>query len=202
LDEEGDDFGHDLIPSAIRNNNRVFGYVFEGYWEDIGTIRRFYRVNLDMAAHDAPFDFYDAESPIYTHARFLPGSEVFNARLHNVLLADGCRIESASINDAVVGLRSIIGEEAKIKETVMMGADFLETDDQKLLNAKNGLPNIGIGAHSVISGAIIDKNARIGNDVTIRYKPDREDTDQGNWVSVDGIIVIPKNAIIPDGTVI
>jgi glucose-1-phosphate adenylyltransferase len=202
LDKEGDDFGHDLIPNAIMSNNRVFGYIFDGYWEDIGTIRRFYRVNLDMTAQDAPFDFYDAESPIYTHARFLPGSEVYNARLHNVLLADGCRIESATINDAVVGLRSLIGEEAKIKETVMMGADYYETDEQKVLNAKNGLPNIGIGAHSVISGAIIDKNARIGNDVTIRYKPEREDADQGNWVSVDGIIVVPKNAIIPDGSVI
>jgi len=202
LDKDGDDFGHDLIPDAIMSNNRVFGYIFDGYWEDIGTIRRFYRVNLDMTAQDAPFDFYDAESPIYTHARFLPGSEVYNARLHNVLLADGCRIESATINDAVVGLRSLIGEEAKIKETVMMGADYYETDEQKVLNAKNGLPNIGIGAHSVISGAIIDKNARIGNDVTIRYKPEREDADQGNWVSVDGIIVVPKNAIIPDGSVI
>jgi glucose-1-phosphate adenylyltransferase len=202
LDKDGDDFGHDLIPDAIMSNNRVFGYIFDGYWEDIGTIRRFYRVNLDMTAQDAPFDFYDAESPIYTHARFLPGSEVYNARLHNVLLADGCRIESATINDAVVGLRSLIGEEAKIKETVMMGADYYETDEQKVLNAKNGLPNIGIGAHSVISGAIIDKNARIGNDVTIRYKPEREDADQGNWVSVDGIVVVPKNAIIPDGTVI
>ena len=202
LDKDGDDFGHDLIPDAIMSNNRVFGYIFDGYWEDIGTIRRFYRVNLDMTAQDAPFDFYDAESPIYTHARFLPGSEVYNARLHNVLLADGCRIESATINDAVVGLRSLIGEEAKIKETVMMGADYYETDEQKVLNAKNGLPNIGIGAHSVISGAIIDKNARIGNDVTIRYKPEREDADQGNWVSVDGIVVVPKNAIITDGTVI
>lgn len=202
LDKEGDDFGHDLIPGAIMSNNRVYGFVFEGYWEDIGTIRRFYEVNLDMASPDAPFDFYDAESPIYTHARFLPGSEVYNARLHNVLLADGCRIDSASVNNGVVGLRSIIGEEAKIKETIIMGADYYETDDQKEMNAQSGRPNIGIGAHTVISGAIIDKNARIGKDVTIRYNPDRENTDQGNWVAVDGIVVVPKNAVIPDGTVI
>ena len=202
LDKEGDDFGHDLIPDAIMSNNRVFGYVFEGYWEDIGTIRRFYKVNLDMATPDAPFDFYDAEAPIYSHARFLPGSEVYNARLHNVLLADGCRIDSATVSDAVVGLRSIIGEEAKIKQTILMGADYYEPEDMKEYNAKIGQPNIGIGAHTVISGAIIDKNARIGNEVTIRYKPDREDADEGNWVAVDGIVVVPKNAVIPDGTVI
>ena len=202
LDEEGDDFGHDLIPSAINGGRDVFGYVFDGYWEDIGTIRRFYEVNLQMAAPDPPFDFYDAERPIYTHARFLPGSEIQNARLHNVLLADGCRIDSATVNEAVVGLRSIIGQEAKIKETIVMGADYYETDAEKEENKRLGQPNIGIGAHTVISGAIIDKNARIGNDVTIRYRPDREDFDNGNWVSVDGIVVVPKNAIIPDGTVI
>jgi glucose-1-phosphate adenylyltransferase len=202
LDEEGDDFGHDLIPSAINSGRDVFGYVFDGYWEDIGTIRRFYEVNLQMAAPDPPFDFYDAERPIYTHARFLPGSEIQNARLHNVLLADGCRIDSATVNEAVVGLRSIIGQEAKIKETIVMGGDYYETDAEKEENKRLGQPNIGIGAHTVISGAIIDKNARIGDEVTIRYRPDREDFDNGNWVAVDGIIVVPKNAIIPDGTVI
>ncbi|MFN2142365.1 MAG: glucose-1-phosphate adenylyltransferase [Candidatus Promineifilaceae bacterium] len=202
LEREGDDFGHDLIPGAITADHRVHGCVFDGYWEDIGTIRRFYDVNLEMTAPNAPFDFYDAERPIYTHARFLPGSEVFNARLHNVLLADGCRIDSASVNNSVIGLRSMISQEAKIKETVIMGADFYETDEHKAINRELGRPNIGIGAHAVISGAIIDKNARIGSDVTIRYHPEREDTDQGDWVSVDGIVVIPKNAVIPDGAVI
>jgi glucose-1-phosphate adenylyltransferase len=202
LDRAGDDFGHDLIPEAIFSNQRVFGYVYDGYWEDIGTIRRFYEVNLELTAPNAPFDFYDAERPIFTHARFLPGSEVFNARLHNVLLADGCRIDSATANDTVIGLRSMIGEEAKLKRTVVMGADYYETEEHKEINQQLGRPNIGIGAHTVISGAIIDKNARIGSEVTIRYNPEREDSDQGNWVSVDGIVVIPKNAIVPDGTVI
>ncbi len=202
LDEDGDDFGHDLIPGAIMTDHRVFGYIFDGYWEDIGTIRRFYEVNLDMARPDAPFDFYDAVRPIYTHARFLPGSEVYNARLHNVLLADGCRIDNATVSDSVVGLRSLIGQEAKIKDSIVMGGDFYETEENKEENKRLGRPNMGIGAHAVISGAIIDKNARIGNDVTIRYKSDREDADMGNWVSVDGIVVVPKNAILPDGTVI
>ena len=122
--------------------------------------------------------------------------------LHNVLLTDGCRIDSATVNNCVIGLRSIIGQEAKIKESIVMGADYYETEEHKEENKKIGRPNIGIGAHTVISGAIIDKNARIGNDVTIRYNPERGNNDEGNWVSVDGIVVVPKNAIIRDGTVI
>jgi glucose-1-phosphate adenylyltransferase len=202
LDEDGDDFGHDLIPRAIDTRRKVSGYIFDGYWEDIGTIKRFYDVNLQMAAPDAPFDFYEAERPIYTHARFLPGSEIFNARLHNVLLTDGCRIDSATVHDSVIGLRSLIGQDAIIKETVVMGADYYETESEIEENLRLGRPNIGVGSDAVINGAIIDKNARLGNNVTIRYLPQRPDEDHGNWVSVDGIIVVPKNAIIPDGTVI
>jgi glucose-1-phosphate adenylyltransferase len=202
LEGEGNDFGHDLIPTAIRANRRVFGYIFDGYWEDIGTIRRFYEVNLQMAAPDAPFDFYDAHRPIYTHARFLPGSEVYNARLHNVLLADGCRIDNATVKDSVVGLRSIIGPEANIQFSVIMGADHYETGEDHASNRQLEHPDIGIGANSVIKGAIIDKNARIGNNVTIRSMPEREDVDNGNWVAQDGIVIVPKGAIIPDNTVI
>ena len=202
LEGEGNDFGHDLIPAAIHSNRRVFGYIFDGYWEDIGTIRRFYQVNLQMAAPNAPFDFYDAHRPIYTHARFLPGSEVYNARLHNVLLADGCRIDNATVKDSVVGLRSIIGPEANIQFSVVMGADYYETEEDQASNQQFDRPDIGIGANSVINGAIIDKNARIGNNVTIRSMPEREDVDNGNWVAQDGIVIVPKGAIIPDDTVI
>jgi len=202
LDKEGDDFGHNLIPEAILTDRRVYGYVFDGYWEDIGSIRRFYQVNLEMAAPNAPFDFYDAKKPIYTHARFLPGSEIYNARLHNVLLADGCRIDNASVRNSVVGLRSIIGSEASIHESVIMGADHYETEQDRANNRKFGRPDMGIGAHSVIRGAIVDKNARIGDNVTIRLMPDREDHDNGNWVSRDGIVIIPKGAILPNDMVV
>ena len=202
LATEGDDFGHDLIPAAIHANRRVIGYVFDGYWEDIGTIRRFYQVNLEMTAPNAPFDFYDAQRPIYTHARFLPGSEVYNARLHNVLLADGCRIDNASVKDSVVGLRSIIGPDANIQSSVIMGADLYETEEDRTNNRQLERPDIGIGANSIIKGAIVDKNARIGDNVTIRSISDREDFDNGNWVARDGIVIIPKGAIIPDDTVI
>ena len=202
LNEEGDDFGHDLIPTAIAAAQNVHGYVFEGYWEDIGSMRRFYEVNLEMTAEDAPFDFYEAERPIYTHARFLPGTEVYDAHLHNVLLADGCHVVSASVEDSIVGVRCYIGEEAQIRRSILMGADHFETEEDKAENLRLGRPHIGIGKNSVIHGAIIDKNARIGKNVTIRDIADRPDRDHGSWVATEGIVVVPKGAIIPDGTVI
>ncbi|MFO7682828.1 MAG: glucose-1-phosphate adenylyltransferase [Chloroflexota bacterium] len=201
LATEGDDFGRDIIPSAIANK-KVVGYVFDGYWEDIGTIKRFYEVNLEMAMPDAPFDFYIAERPIYTHARFLPATEVHGAHLHNVLLTDGCRVYDASVSNCVVGLRSIIGPETVLQSTVMMGADFYETDGERKENVMLGRPDIGIGAGSVIHRSIIDKNARIGNNVHIRSIPNRPDMETENWVARDGIVIVPKGSVIPDGTVI
>jgi glucose-1-phosphate adenylyltransferase len=201
LNEAGDDFGRDIIPAAI-NKRRVSGYVFDGFWEDIGTIRRFYEVNLQMAQRDAPFDFYDAMAPIYTHARFLPGSEIHNTRLDNVLTAEGCRIQDSIVRNSVVGLRTIVCPESNIQESVIMGADYYETDGDKLENRRLGRPDIGIGPNSVIKGAIIDKNARIGSHVTIRSIPDRPEEAYNDWVARDGIIIVPKNAVIPDGMVI
>lgn len=195
------DFGRDILPQSIEKR-RVCGYIFDGFWEDIGTIRRFFEVNLRMAKANAPFDFYDAQAPIFTHARFLPGSEIQNSRLDEVLLADGCRIYDATVRESVVGLRSIIGAEANIQSSVLMGADYYETDSERAENRTLGRPDIGIGENAVIKGAIIDKNARIGKNVTIRYIPDRPEEETDNWVSRDGIVIVPKSAILPDGMVI
>ncbi len=201
LEGGGDDFGGDIIPAAI-NTHKVSGYVFDGYWEDIGTMKRFYDVNLQMAAPDSPFDFYSPKRPIYTHPRFLPASEIYGADLTNVLLPDGCRIGDAIISDSVIGLRSIIGEHTTIRRTIMMGSDAYETDEDKGENGRLSRPHIGIGTDCSIKRTIIDKNARIGDNVTIRSLPDREDSDNESWFARDGIVIIPKNAIIPDGTVI
>lgn len=201
LEEDHVDFGRDILPQSIEKR-KVLGYVFDGFWEDIGTIRRFYDVNLRMARADPPFDFYDAHAPIYTHARFLPGSEVQDSRLDEVLLSDGCRIFSATVRETVVGLRCVIGTEANIQSSVLMGADYYETDEQRAENVRLGIPNIGIGEGAIIKGAIIDKNARIGRNVTIRYIPDRPDEETENWVSRDGIIIVPKSAILRDNEVI
>ncbi|KAA3662118.1 MAG: glucose-1-phosphate adenylyltransferase, partial [Chloroflexi bacterium] len=122
--------------------------------------------------------------------------------LHNVLLTDGCRIHDATIRNSVVGLRSIVGPDVSITSSVVMGADYYEPDDMKNESLRKSRPDIGVGSGSVIEGAIIDKNARIGRNVTIRSIPNRPDAEGGNWVSRDGIIIVPKNAIIPDGTVI
>ena len=198
---EGTDFGKHILP-AIMQDNHIHGYVFDGYWEDIGTIRRFYEVNLDMASPLPKFNLYDQRRPIYTRPRFLPGSKVERGSVYNVLMADGCRIQDASIHSSVIGLRSIILHGVTIQRTVMMGADFYESEAQRAENLRVGRPNVGIGPGSVIEGAIIDKNARIGRKVIIRNLPDRPDEDHDNWYSREGIVIVPKNGIIYDDTII
>ena len=201
LENDWDDFGGDIIPASL-DDRRVMGYVFDGFWEDIGTIRRFYEINLQMAAPVPPFDFYDANKPIYTRPRFLPGSKVQGGNLYSVLLGDGCRIEEAAIHYSIIGLRSVIGAGVRIDRSILMGADFYENDADIAENARLGRPNIGIGSGTIIADTIIDKNARIGSGVIIRSVPDRPDSEHENWWARDGLIIIPKNAVIPDGTVI
>jgi glucose-1-phosphate adenylyltransferase len=200
-DSPGTDFGKHIIPSAISAND-VTGYVFDGYWEDIGTMRRFYEVNIDMAAPLPKFNLYDPQRPIYSRPRFLPGSKVEGGNLQNVLLADGGRVQEATIRNSVIGLRSIIDRNVTIHSSVIMGADFYEALEEIEANEREGRPKIGIGEGAVIEGAIIDKNARIGRQVIIRNMPGREDHEEENWVAREGIVIVPKNASIPDGTVI
>jgi glucose-1-phosphate adenylyltransferase len=187
-----DDFGSDIIPHAIKNYS-VYGFDFDGYWADIGTIRSFYETNLDLTTANAPFNFYDTEHPIYTHARFLPGSHVEESILKDVLLAEGCRIRKAEITHSVVGVRSVISAGTVIRDSILLGADYYTTE-------MPGLPSIGIGANCHIEGAIIDKNARLGAEVVIRPFPPQVEINNENWVVKEGIVVIPKNAVIPSGT--
>jgi len=200
LKTEGNDFGKDIIPNAMRNH-RILGYIFEGYWADIGTIRKFYEVNLEMTMHDRQFKFNIADN-LYTHPRFLPPSEIHGARMDQVLLADGCQIGDAKISNSVVGLRSRISDGATIKDSVLMGADFKETPEMRKENKKLGRPNVGIGRNSIIESSIVDKNARIGSKVHIRNVINRKDAENENWFAREGLVIIPKNAIIADGTVI
>jgi glucose-1-phosphate adenylyltransferase len=190
-----DDFGGDIIPHAI-HNCAVYGYDFDGYWRDIGTIRSFYEANLDLTCQNPPFSFFDAERPVYTHSRFLPGSVVEDSNLKDVLLADGCQIQQAEITHSVIGVRSIIAAGTKIKDSVLMGADYYLVD----ADADPTKPPIGIGPRCHIEGAIIDKNARLGADVVIRPFPPGTDITNENWVVQDGIVVIPKNGVLPPGT--
>ncbi len=186
-----DDFGGDIIPEAIKSHE-VFGFDFDGYWEDIGTIRSFYETNLQLASSNPPFNFYDAKAPIYTHARFLPGSIVEDSKLQDVLIAEGCRIRKAEITHSIVGIRSQISEGTVIKDSIMMGADYYQ--------AKRGNLPIGIGANCHIESAILDKNVQIGNGVVIKPFPREKDVDGNGYFVRDGIVVIAKDTEIPAGT--
>ncbi len=201
LNSGGDDFGKDIIPNAIPDY-RVMGYVYGGYWADIGTIRRFYEVNLELTSPDAPFDFNNPDLPIYTHARFLPPCEVAGAKMENVLLTDGSRVKDANIKNSVIGLRSIIGSQVSIESSVIMGADHYETAENLAKNRECKRPDIGVGDGSVIEAALLDTNARIGKNVHIRNMPGRADSEASNWFARDGLVIVPKNATIPDGTVL
>ncbi len=192
-----DDFGSQIIPNSLESY-AVYGFDFDGYWEDIGTIRSFYDTNLSLARPNPPFSFHDPERPIYTRARNLPGTLIDGATLRNALISEGCIIHQAEINNAIIGLRSVIGNQVTIRDTVMMGADYYE---KEFSSVAASIP-LGIGDRSYIEGAIVDKNARIGEGVTIKPFPRgyREETE--NWVIEDGIVVIPKNTILHPGTTI
>ncbi|MEA3376455.1 MAG: glucose-1-phosphate adenylyltransferase [Chloroflexota bacterium] len=199
---EAEDFGREVIPDAIEGQ-RVYAFEFDGYWEDIGTVRAFYEANLALGRPDPPFDFFNMEQPIFTHPRFLPSSITDGCDLEKAVVADGCLLHGSDIRESVVGLRSVIGPEVRVIRSVIMGADFYETPERRAENRALGRPDVGIGRGSSIEGAIIDKNARVGEDVTIRaHDPEGEMVETENYVIRDGIVVIPKNAVIPDGTVI
>lgn len=189
-----DDFGGQVIPHAI-NQHAVYGYDFTGYWEDIGTIRSFFETNLQLARPNSPLDLNDAKHRLYTHPRFLPCSRVENSTLNNVFLAEGCTIRNAQISETIVGLRSQIMDGSIIHKTVLMGTDYYEEE-------RPGPIPMGIGANCRIEGAIIDKNARLGAGVVIRSFPPGTDLDGDTYVVRDGIVVIPKNTMLPDGTYI
>ncbi len=191
-----DDFGGEVIPRAIQTHT-VYGFAFDGYWEDIGTIRSFYDTNLALTRPNPPFVFKDPERPIYTRARYLPGSIVRGGSLENVFLADGCTIGQASISGSIVGLRSQIADGVQMRDTILMGADYYEMDP-------SGEVPLGLGKDCSVAGAILDKNVRLGPGVEIRPFPAGADldSDDGDWVVRDGIVVVPKNTVIPAGAYI
>jgi glucose-1-phosphate adenylyltransferase len=198
---KGLDFGKDLIPEAV-GACRVFAYIFEGYWTDIGTIRSFYEANLALTEPQPQFSFYDRRRPIYTHPRNLPSSKLNHCSLCQTMVADGCILNGADITRSIVGVRSRIGNGTKIKDSVLMGADIFETDDGRKENAAMGIPNLAIGSDCTILNAIIDKNVRIGDRVSIINTQNLQEKDDECYNIREGIIVIPKGALIPSDTVI
>ncbi len=195
LDNLLNDFGKHVIPAAIEERH-VSSFIFDGYWEDIGTIRAFYEANLDLTDIVPEYSFFDAETPIYTHPRFLPGSKINGATSRQAIISDGCIITDAHLERCVIGIRSIINSGATIRNSIVMGADYFESDAPE---RGHGLPPIGIGRNCVIDRAIIDKNARIGDGVVVTPEGKPSHYDGENYYIRDGIVVVPKNAAIPPG---
>jgi glucose-1-phosphate adenylyltransferase len=195
------DFGKHVIPNAIPNL-RVFAYVFQGYWEDIGTIRAFFEANLDVTSELPRFNFFDMTAPIFSHPRWLPSSKINGAQLDHAVISDGCILNRAVITHSIVGLRSSVSAGTVLNRVILLGCDYYETNESILQNEKDGKPRIGIGTNCRIENTIVDKNARIGNNVVISPagKPDK--VDHPNYYIRDGIVIIPKNGVIPHGMVI
>lgn len=192
------DFGKHIIPKLIESR-RVYAFQHEGYWEDIGTIRAFYDANLDLCEPLPQFNFYDASAPIFTHARYLPATKIIKSQIERSILADGCIINDAHIDRSVVGVRSRIQAGATIRDSLVMGADFYDSPDRLPVP---GAPVMGIGHGTHIERTIVDKNARIGDGVRISPEGKPDFLDGPNFYIRDGIVIIPKNAVIMNDTVI
>jgi glucose-1-phosphate adenylyltransferase len=196
LNNDLPDFGKNIIPATIRTHN-VQAYIFRGYWEDIGTIRSFFDANLNLCDPQPQYSFYAPGAPIYTQSRFLPASVVEDTVVSRAMISDGCQIRSAKLERCVIGIRSLINHGSRLRNAIVMGADYYERD-------KGGVPYgtipIGIGRDCVIEDAIIDKNARIGDGVIITPHEKSENSDGSGYYIRDGLVVIPKNATIPPGT--
>jgi glucose-1-phosphate adenylyltransferase len=201
-DKAAMDFGREIIPAAIQMGH-VQGFMFDGYWEDIGTISAFYEANLNMTSPIPEFNFFDADAPIYTRARYLPPSKLHSCVVTDSIVTEGCIINGATIKHSVVGLRSRIDSGAQIESAILMGADYYQSIDEMRAQVDEGIPHIGIGSNTVIRRAIIDKNARIGANVRLVNENSVENADgpDGSYYIRDRIILVPKNAVVKDGTI-
>ena len=193
-----DDFGKHIIPASL-HKHKVFAYIFQEYWEDIGTVRAFFEANLALSDPVPSFNFFDHINPIYTQQRFLPDSKVSGTQVQRAIIADGCVISDANIDRAVIGIRSVIGSGTTIRNSVLMGADYYQAEAWQ---PNPGLPPLGIGCRCHIEGAIIDKNARIGEGVVITPAGKPDNADGENYCIRDGVVVVPKGTVIPAGTLI
>jgi glucose-1-phosphate adenylyltransferase len=195
------DFGRHVIPEAVPRQH-VQAYVYRGYWEDVGTIQSYFQANLALCDAIPPFDFYDERRPVYTHPRFLPASKLEGCNVRRALVSEGCIMNGAEIDHAVIGIRSRIGSGVVIRNSLLIGADFYQTLDEMRASESRGLPAVGIGADSVIQNAIVDKNARIGRGVRIINEAGTKNADGDGYYIREGIVIIPKNGVVKNGTVI
>ena len=201
LENEMSDFGKHIIPRSI-GTHRVYSFVYQGYWEDIGTIRAFFEANLDMTSTMPQFDFFQMETPVYTRPRFLPASKINGAAIDQAIISDGCIIDRSRISQSLIGVRCLIAPGCRVHRSILLGSNNYETEASKAASDQDGIPRIGVGGNTRIENTIVDKNARIGADCVITPEDKPEQLDGKNYFIRDGIVIIPKNAVIPDGTVI
>ncbi|MFB3817582.1 MAG: glucose-1-phosphate adenylyltransferase [Candidatus Methylomirabilales bacterium] len=201
LDNDTADFGKHVIPHAIQTH-KVSAFVFEGYWEDIGTIGAFFEANLDLTSELPRFNFFDMSAPIYTRPRFLPASKINGATLDHAIIADGCIVNHCSISQSIIGLRCLVDSGSHISRTVIMGSDYYEPLESIQQNAAEDRPRVGIGRNTRIHNAIVDKNARIGDGCVITPAGKPDPADHELYYIRDGVIIIPKDAVVPRGTIL
>ncbi len=196
------DFGKEIFPRSI-DTHHVQAHLFDGYWEDVGTVKSYHEANIALAQPEPPFEFHTPGGVIYTRMRYLPASRIIDAQLEQALVSDGCTIAAgARITRSVVGVRTQIGKNARILNSVIIGADRFETTDEKMENARRGFPNTGIGENTVIENAILDKDCRVGSNVKIINQDKVKNGEGPNFVIREGIVVIPRSAVVLDGTTI
>lgn len=195
------DFGKEIIPGLL-GKKKLCAYIFDGYWEDIGTVGAFFEANLALTEPNPEFDFHKQDKPIYTHCRFLPGAKIFGTKIDRANVADGSVISADSLERCVIGIRSIIEGGTSLKNVIMMGADYYESQEEREYNVSRGVPPIGIGRNCKIENAIIDKNARIGDNCVLspKGKPDKWEA-EGLYVR-DGVLIVTKQAVIQSNTIV
>jgi len=198
INQEGaTDFGRQIIQAAL-GRYRVNAYLFRGYWADVGTVSSFYDANIMLTRPGAPFRFYDPRRPIFTHARFLPGARFSDCRVRDAIVAEGCYLDRASVEESIVGIRTSIQSGATIRRSVLLGADYYEADDD--VPARGGNPRLGIGRDVTLDRVIVDKNARIGDGVTLTNAAGVRHADGDGYVIRDGIVIVPKDGVVKPGT--
>lgn len=197
LDEPGVDFGREIIPAAL-SRYKVHSFLHKGYWADVGTVESYYEANMALTRKNPSFQFYDSRRPIYSHPRFLPGSRLESCSVREAIVADGCDISTAEIAQSVVGVRSIIHSGARITRSLVLGADYYEPEG----HAPPRIPPVGIGRNVVLDRVIVDKNARVGHDVRLVNEAGVQEADGDGYYIRNGIIIVPKEGVVPEGTIV
>ncbi len=201
LNSDATDFGKEVIPGLL-GSRKMNSYIFEGYWEDIGTVKAFFEANLQLADPVPQFNFFSQGNPIYSRARYLPASKINRCSINHVIIGDGCIITDSYLRRCVIGIRSMLREGARLENVVMMGADTFESNADRERNAKEGRPDIGVGENCEIKNAIIDKGARIGHNVKLNPDGKLDGYSKDGIFVRDGIICVTKNTIVPDNTIV